>query len=145
VDRYEHEEVPGMKTQQELKDLAREILAAWNGQDPDQVVAMYTEDVTYRDPNTRGAVEGADALRRYLSKLFSRWEMHWELREDPLPHASGEGVTALWRASFRLPGGERTAEAEGMDLVVLDGDRIRHNEVWFDRAALAPLLAPAAA
>ena len=31
-----------------------------------------------------------------------------------------------------------------MDLVVLEGDRIRHNEVWFDRAALAPLLAGAA-
>jgi hypothetical protein len=30
-----------------------------------------------------------------------------------------------------------------MDLVLLEGDRIRHNEVWFDRAALVPLLAAA--
>ncbi len=132
-----------MKTQEELKDIAVRVLAAWNQQDPDAVAQMYTEDVTYRDPNTRGAVEGSDALRRYLTKLFSRWEMHWELREDPLPHASGEGVTALWRASFRLPDGDRKVEAEGMDLVLLEGDRIRHNEVWFDRAALAPLLAAA--
>ena len=134
-----------MKTQEELKELAVRILAAWNDQDPEKVVAMYTDDVTYRDPNTRGAVEGADAMRRYLSKLFSGWEMHWELREDPLPHADGNGVTALWRASFRLPDGDRTVEAEGMDLVTLEGDRIRHNEVWFDRAVLAPLFASAPA
>lgn len=134
-----------MKSQAELKELARKILDAWNEHDPDRVASMYTDDVTYRDPNTTGAVEGADALRRYLTKLFSRWEMHWELREDPLPHGSGDGVTALWRASFRLRDGDRTVETEGMDLVVLEGDRIRRNEVWFDRAALAPLLAPAAA
>jgi ketosteroid isomerase-like protein len=134
-----------MKSDEELRDLAAKILAAWNGQDPYEVASMYTDDVTYRDPNTRGAVEGSDALRRYLSKLFSGWEMHWELREDPLPHADGNGVTALWRASFRLPDGDQTVETEGMDLVVLDGDRISHNEVWFDRAALAPLVAGAAA
>lgn len=134
-----------MKSQAELKELARDILDAWNGQDPERVVSMYTDDVTYRDPNTRGAVEGADALRRYLTKLFSRWEMHWELREDPLPHASGDGVTALWRASFRPVDGDRAVDVDGMDLVVLEGDRIRLNEVWFDRAALAPLLTPATA
>lgn len=129
-----------MKTQEQLRALAEEILAAWNRQDPDAVVAMYTEDVSYRDPNTRGAVEGSEALRRYLTKLFSRWQMNWRLRQDPLPHADGNGVSALWRASFALPDAERTVEVEGMDLVVLEGDRIRHNEVWFDRAALAPLL-----
>lgn len=32
--------------------------------------------------------------------------------------------------------------ADGMDLVVIDGDRIKRNEVYFDRAVLAPLLAP---
>ena len=32
-------------------------------------------------------------------------------------------------------------EADGMDLVVLRGDRLVRNEVYFDRAVLAPLLA----
>ena len=43
-----------MKTQEQLKELAGEILAAWNDQDPDAVAAMYTDDVTYRD-RTPGA------------------------------------------------------------------------------------------
>ena len=30
---------------------------------------------------------------------------------------------------------------EGMDLVVLEGERLKRNEVYFDRAALASLVA----
>jgi ketosteroid isomerase-like protein len=132
-----------MKTPEELKEIAARVLEAWNGQSSADVVAMYTDDVTYQDPNTDGAVEGSEAFGRYLDKLFSRWQMHWELREDPLPHADGKGVTALWKATLSPQGSDRSVEVEGMDLVLLDGEKIRHNEVWFDRAALAPLLTAA--
>ncbi len=56
------------------------------------------------------------------------------------PLADGRGVAVLWRASFRKADGEMTAEADGMDLVVVRGERIERNEVYFDRATLAPLL-----
>ena len=61
--------------------IAEEFLAAWNTQDVETVLGCYTEDVEYRDPNTRGTVTGHDALGRYLTKLFDRWQMHWALRE----------------------------------------------------------------
>ena len=32
-----------------------------------------------------------------------------------------------------------------MDLVLIQGDRVKRNEVYYDRAALAPLLAPESA
>ncbi len=35
----------------------------------------YTDDCVYRDPNTRGAVSGREALARYLTKLFRQWNM----------------------------------------------------------------------
>ena len=35
-------------------------------------------------------------------------------------------------------------EADGMDIVLLEGDRIKRNEVYFDRAVLAPLFASVA-
>jgi hypothetical protein len=65
--------------------------------------------------------------------------MHWALREL-FPLANADGAAALWHASFRRPSGERTVEADGMDLVLLDGDRVKRNEVYFDRAVLAPLV-----
>ena len=127
------------KTVAQLTAVAERLFDGWNRQDVETVVACYTDDLVYVDPNTRGAVEGADAMRRYLGKLFGRWEMHWSLREL-FPLADVDGAAALWHASFRKPGGERTVEADGMDLVLMDGDRVKRNEVYFDRAVLAPLV-----
>ncbi len=126
-------------TKAQLTTLAERLFDGWNRQDVEAVVACYTDDVVYVDPNTRGAVEGADAMRRYLGKLFGRWEMHWSLREL-FPLADVDGAAALWHASFRKPGGGQTVEADGMDLVLLDGNRVKRNEVYFDRAVLAPLV-----
>lgn len=123
----------------ELKQMAERMLSAWNTQNVDAVTACYTEDVTYRDPNTRGEVKGADNMRRYLTKLFSAWKMHWSLREA-YPLSAQEGAAVLWHASFQKAGGGQTVEADGMDLVLLEGERVKRNEVYFDRAVLAPLL-----
>ncbi|TMA54695.1 MAG: nuclear transport factor 2 family protein [Deltaproteobacteria bacterium] len=92
--------------------IARQVLEAWNTHDVERVVACYTPDLVYRDPGTRGYVQGADALRRFL-----------------------------WRAMLTPLGSETTLEVEGMDLVVLEGERLKRNEVYFDRAALASLVA----
>jgi len=126
-----------------MLELAEEYLAAWNSHDVDRVVGCYTADAEYRDPNTRGAVHGADALRRYLSKMFGLWRMHWSLREAHL-FADGDGCLVLWHATFRRADAETPVEIEGIDFVEVRGDRIARNEVSFDRAQLAPLLAAAA-
>jgi ketosteroid isomerase-like protein len=126
--------------EQDLEGLTTRFLEAWNSQDLERVVACYTEDVRYRDPNTRGHVEGRDALRRYLRKLFGSWQMTWARREV-FELAAGAGVAFLWHATFRRPGGTQVVEADGMDLVILRGDRLVRNEVYFDRAVLVPLLA----
>ena len=122
-----------------LKQIEEPLIAAWNAHDVEAVVACYTDDVVYIDPNTRGAVEGANALRRYLTKLFDRWEMHWTVKEL-FPLADEDGSAALWRASLTNRATGRTAEIDGMDLVLIEGGRVRRNEVYYDRVALAALL-----
>lgn len=129
----------GVVASERWVEQAQRFLDAWNAQDVERVVSCYTPDLIYRDPNTRGEVRGADGLRRYLRKLFAAWAMHWSLRETH-PLATGGGYAVLWRASFRKADGIETVEADGMDLVVLAGDHIQRNEVYFDRAVLAPLL-----
>ena len=114
-------------------------IAAWNTQDVEAVLDCYTNDLVYRDPNTRGEVKGRDNMRRYLRKLFASWSMHWTLREV-YRLADAEGSAALWHASFQRTQGGETVDADGMDLVLLEGDRISRNEVYFDRAVLAPLM-----
>lgn len=120
---------------QEALKLAEAFLAAWNSQDVDRVLSCYTEDCTYQDPNTRGPVVGHEALRKYLSRLFQRWKMHWSLREFFL-FADGSGAAFLWHARLSPASGGKAVEVNGMDLAVVDGARLRRNEVYFDRAAL---------
>ena len=126
-------------------EMAEKFLGAWNSQDVETVVDCYTEDVLYLDPNTRGYVEGRDAMRRYLAKLFGAWEMHWSLR-DAFPLREEDGAAVLWRASLRRAGEEAGIEVEGMDLALVgDEDRLGRNEVYFDRAQLAALAGAGAA
>lgn len=124
----------------ELKQIEGPLVDAWNDHDVDAVVACYTDDLVYIDPNTRGPVEGSAALRRYLTKLFDRWEMQWTVKQV-FPLAGCDGSVALWRASLTARATGRAAAIDGMDLVLIAGDRVKRNEVYYDRVALAPLLA----
>jgi len=120
---------------EEVRRLNEATLSAWNRQDVEAVVACYTEDCVYLDPNTRGPVVGRDAFRRYLSRLFQRWNMHWSLREFFL-FQDGSGGAFLWHAQLTPASGGKTAEIDGMDLVMLRGEKLSRNEVYFDRMAV---------
>jgi ketosteroid isomerase-like protein len=127
-------------TRVNLDHVARTVLDAWNTQRVERVLACYTADLVYRDPNTRGEVHGAAAFARYLTKLFAAWRMHWAPREV-FTLERGDGTAFLWRATLTPVGADAGVEVDGMDLAILEGDRLKRNEVYFDRAVLAPLLA----
>ena len=120
---------------EEARRLTEAILSAWNRQDVDGVLACYTEDCVYLDPNTRGPVVGHEAFRRYLGRLFQLWKMHWSLREFFL-FEDGSGGAFLWHAQLTPASGGKTAEIDGMDLVMLREGKLSRNEVYFDRMVL---------
>lgn len=129
----------------ELRRMSDETLDAWNRHDVEAVVATYADPLAYRDPNTRGPIESHEALRRYLTKLFQHWEMSWRTGEV-FPIDGENGCAVTWHATFRLRSGERTVDIDGMDIVLLDENGLMtRDDVYFDRAGLAPLLAPAGA
>ena len=125
--------------EKKMYQLAESFLDAWNTQDVERVLACYTDDVRYVDPNTNGPVEGSDAMRRYLTKLFRSWKMHWRLKEAFMFDNRG-GCAVLWRATLQRAEGGKSVDVDGMDLAVVRGDRLQRNEVYFDRAALASLM-----
>jgi nuclear transport factor 2 (NTF2) superfamily protein len=127
-----------MMNAEQIEHMATRHLVAWNSQDVDAVLACYTSDVIYRDPNTRGEVHGSDAMRRYLRKLFDTWQMQWFLRQG-YPLQEDNGAAILWQATFQRNNKSRAIKADGMDLVILEGDRIKRNEVYFDRMCLLPV------
>ncbi len=122
----------------QMRQLAQQVLEAWNSQDVEPAVACYTDDVNYVDPNTRSAVEGSDALRRYLTKLFTLWKMHWAFKEGFL-FDGRDGCAILWHATIRKADSDRAIEVDGMDLVTVRDGLIHRNEVYFDRTAFLQL------
>ena len=122
-----------------MKQITEQFLEAWNSQDVERVVAWYTDDLKYIDPNTRGAITDPEALSRYLTKLFAVWKMHWSAREIHLLDG-GNGCAVLWHAVIKKADRDEAIEIGGMDLITMQGDHIKRNEVYFDRAALLPLL-----
>jgi len=123
-----------------MKDVADAFLAAWNSQDVERVSACYTENLVYRDPNTKGDIRDRSSFKRYLKKLLGAWDMTYTTREASALKEM-DGYALLWRAVIRRPDEKGEVEIEGMDLVVMEGDLISRNEVYFDRALLPPLMA----
>jgi len=115
--------------------MAEKFLSAWNTQNVEKVISCYTEGCIYQDPNAHGPVQGHEALRKHLSRLFQQWKMHWSLREFFL-FADTHGGAFLWHAQLTPAIGGKTCEIDGMDLVIVNGDRVCRNEVYFDRMAL---------
>ena len=121
--------------EKQLMKMTEMTLEAWNNQDVAAVLACYTEDCVYRDPNIKGAIEGRDAFGRYLTKLFEQWKMTWSMREAFL-FEGGQGCAFLWHATLTPASGDEIFAIDGMDLVIVKGDKLHRNEVYFDRMSL---------
>lgn len=104
-------------------------LASWTGNQPETLLAFYSADAFYSDPAFPTGLRGHDTLRPYFEKLLSR-NPSWVWTRERLQPTT-EGFTLKWRAS--LPDGPTF---NGLDIVETDGERITHNEVYFDPAPL---------
>jgi ketosteroid isomerase-like protein len=123
----------------QFQKITETFLSAWNSQDVERLIACFTDDLIYCDPNTRGEIRNKDALRRFFKKLFDNWQMEWSLREVYL-FADKDGGVLFWQAKFRKTDQERTVEANGVDLVLTRNNLIERSETYFDRSVLTPLL-----
>jgi ketosteroid isomerase-like protein len=123
----------------QFQKIIEQFLTAWNSQDVERLIACFTDDFVYCDPNTRGEISNKDALRRFFKKLFGNWQMEWSLRDVYL-FSDKEGGVLFWHAKFRKKDQERTVEANGVDLVLVRNNLIERSETYFDRSVLTPLL-----
>jgi hypothetical protein len=102
-------------------------LQAWTDKDVEGLVAFYSPDVVYRDPQVPDGLVGREALGAYLTQLFAATPpMTYEPDEV---WATEQGWCGRWVCAVPGPDGS-TAWLRGFDLVVLDGDEIALNEVY---------------
>lgn len=113
--------------------------AAWNSKDVARVLVCFTDDHTYTDAASRGAVVGKDALQRYVERFLAALDITYAVVEAH-PFADRPGGAIVWGASVRRPGGDLTVEGRGVDLVYLREGLVERVESYYDRVPYAPLL-----
>lgn len=95
-------------------DLVDQWVDGWNAEDPDAIVAILTQDASYRDPNMQG---GSDR-----DQIHAFAEL-WVGRVSNLRHGAGrvtETGTFVFPFSFDYDTGSHAGEIE----VELDGDLV---------------------
>jgi hypothetical protein len=120
----------------DARAFAARWLPAWTGNDPERLVAFYTDDAFYSDPAIPDGVRGRAALLAYFRKLLDRnpswvWTHRGSIR-------LADGFLNEWHAS--IPVGSGTVEVDGVCTVQLRDGRIYRNQVYFDRSTLLAAL-----
>ncbi|WP_085810161.1 nuclear transport factor 2 family protein [Sphingomonas sp. TZW2008] len=108
-------------------DIARynaDWLAAWTAKDVPALLGFYAPDCRYFDPQTAAGITGHDALRTYLTGLFAATPPMTYTPDETWPIPGG--FCGRWYCDVADGGGR----LRGFDMVLLDGDRIAHNEVY---------------
>ncbi len=117
-----------------LADFNARWLQAWSDKDVERLVAFYTPDTVYKDPQTAEGIVGHDALRAYLTGLFAATPPTVFRPHEIWP--TPNGYCGRWYATSSAPGGD--TYMRGFDLVVMAGDRIALNEVYVHPVASLP-------
>ena len=118
-----------MTTSFNTKQFCDSWLAAWTGNQPEQLLKFYTNDAFYLDPAMKQGLKGNEQLLAYFSKLL-KYNPTWKWEAIEVMDTQ-KGFTLKWKAT--IPVGDKTIIEYGLDIVELTEGKISRNEVYFDR------------
>lgn len=116
----------------ELESFCDIWLETWSGNRPDQLMEYYSDDAFYRDPARPEGLRGHEAMLKYFQKLLVKNPDWTWRRQELLP--TEHGFVLKWEA--QIPHRGVQLRVEGLDIVELENQKIRRNEVYFDPSPL---------
>jgi steroid delta-isomerase-like uncharacterized protein len=134
-------------TPDRAREWAQRFVEAWNSHDPERLLALATEDVTWEDPFiVGGSLRGKAALRDWLSSLWRVTpDLRFEVVGEPFVSLDGTQLAAAWKGAGRFtgtlepPGFAPTngvIEMTGVDVHEFDGALLRRVHTETDAMAL---------
>ena len=126
-------------------DVAQRYFNPWNSRDPSAIVAAFAAGGTYSDPATGGPLNG-QAIAEYSGGLFASFpDLSFDLLSSA--PAGDEMVAVQWlmkgtnTGSFAgLPPSGQSVVLPGADFIVVDGDKVRSTQRYFDQQTLVEQL-----
>jgi ketosteroid isomerase-like protein len=134
---------PITSTDVDLPKIAEEYFAAWEANDPDQIVALHSEDTQFQLHAGGEPVMGRSAVRQTFAEIFEQWPgFTFESRRVLF----GEDHWVLdWDLLARLPnddGTSRDVRLHCLDVVAIDSEGlVRQKDTFVDAGQLQALLA----
>ena len=134
-------------TPERAREWARLFVDAWNSRDPEQLVALATEDVVWEDPFiVGGTLHGKAALRDWLTSLWRATpDLCFELLGEPFISLDGGRLAVAWKGTGRFtgvldpPGFAPTnglIEMTGVDIHEFEGNLVKRVHTETDAMAL---------
>jgi steroid delta-isomerase-like uncharacterized protein len=129
-------------------DITRRYHEAWNGRDADALVATFTKDGTFCNPDTYPGVS-VEALAAYVKALWTAFpDFHIEVLNageiEPglvAHHWRVQGTNTGQGADGNEPTG-RALALMGASIIRVEGDKVVSDQCYFDRTAIAEQLQP---
>ncbi len=128
-------EAQSRRSSEWVRDWAQLFLAGWNSHDPEQLLRLATDDVTWVDPLIPGGVAGGKAA--VSAWLVSAWtafpDLTFEMVGEPFVSVDGGRVALAWRGTATFTGPHRAGieptgariEMTGIDTYEFAGDLVR--------------------
>ncbi|MHA1943408.1 MAG: nuclear transport factor 2 family protein [Candidatus Thorarchaeota archaeon] len=115
-----------------LFEFCKEWLAAWTGNNPEQLLKYYHEDALYVDPAKKEGLKGHYEIGRYFERLLAMYPDWTWTPVEVFPIETG--AVLKWKCS--IPVGPEVINEIGLDIVEIVDGKITRNEVYFDRTEL---------
>ena len=129
-----------------LQKFADTLLAAWNSHEPDQLLALMTDDVVYDDASWPKQMHGRADVREFLESTWRAIpDLTFEHVHGPLLDPTASRVGSLWHATgtdtgvWDPPGlapSGRQISFDGADFEELRDGRICSMQVIYDVAGI---------
>jgi uncharacterized protein (TIGR02246 family) len=110
----------------EIRALIDAYNDAWNRQDLDAIAAMHADDIVFHNWTAGERVEGADAVRAHIGRIFENWP---SLRFTGRSVRAGDDfAVSEWTASAEKDG--RRLEWDGVDVFPIVDGKIARKDVY---------------
>jgi steroid delta-isomerase-like uncharacterized protein len=126
-----------------VEDLVQRYTDAWASRDPDEIVALHTENTTFHAHIGQEAARGKDAVRQAFADLFAQFP---DLTFDPVSQRIGHDFwVAEWRMSGTLAGTDVRFEADLVDVLTVEAGLVKSKDSYIDAVSMQSQLGLVAA
>jgi hypothetical protein len=121
----------------EFRTLLEELARAWESQDPDAAVDLFTRDAAYLQPPDVQFFAGHSQLRSYFGAVGAGTRMEWH-------HVWFDSVSQFGAGEFSFGAAERVSATHGVAIIQLKGGRIAswHEYLQTGPSSRADFLSP---